>query len=130
MLLVCMSVLLSSCKNNAYNYNNGVAPTGISYSYYKYGTGTSPVAGALIINVHSSSTSTYNEYYTVNIFGLGSYNLQPGTVQVFIPDVWANYYDFTVQKFCGPNNTTCIPRTLTGTAIITTEITTVADVWL
>ena len=124
--------LFISCKPRKFdNTNSNVVPTGVSYSYYNYGSGTSSTTGTLVVNIHSSSTNTYNEYYIVQIFGVGTYTIQPGYNQLSVPNIWANSYSFSIEKVCTASNTSgCSPKTLTDVATINTETTTVADAWL
>jgi hypothetical protein len=131
-LFLIIAGLVISCKSRTYDYtNSNVAPAGVSYSYYNYGSGTNSTAGALIINIHSSSANTYNEYYIVQIFGIGTYTVQPGYNQLSIPNVWANSYNFSIEKICTVGSTSgCTRKTVTDVAIINTETTTVADAWL
>lgn len=131
-LLFVVIGLFVSCRGKIYDpgNNSNVVPVGINYSYYNYGTGTSPTTGAMVVNVHSNSTSTISEYYTVQIFGLGTYVIQSGYNQLFMSNIWANSYSFSIEKVCTANNSNgCFPRLLTGQALINTETTTVVDVW-
>ncbi|ABG59719.1 hypothetical protein [Cytophaga hutchinsonii] len=123
--------MLFSCKNKTYNYNNGVIPNGISFTNYYSGTGTSLTEGAIIVNVYSNSTNINYEYYVVSIYGVGTYTMQTGTKQLFIPYVWANTYDISVEKICAAGtNTGCNPRIVIGSINITTQTTTVANAYL
>lgn len=120
-----------SCQHRTYDSTNNAVPIGINYSYYGSGTGTSVSDGALVINVHSNSYNSYNEYYLVQIYGVGSYTIQSGYTQLFIANVWANSYNFSIEKICtSGNSVNCTARTLTGLATINVETTTVVDAWL
>ncbi len=131
LFLCSIAGMLFSCKNKTYNYNNGIIPAGISFSNYYSGTGTSLTEGAIIVNIYSNSTNINYEYYLVSIYGVGSYPMQTGSKQLFIPYVWANTYDISVEKICSAgNNTGCSPRVVIGSINISTQTTTVANAYL
>lgn len=131
-LMCCIVLGMSfSCSNKKYDYNSTAVPVGLNYSYYNYGPGTSYTEGALVINIQYSNTTRYNEYYIVQVYGVGTYTLQYPYNQVFIPNLLPNYYNFSIQKVCnGGNNSNCTPRTLSGLATINADMTTVVDAWL
>lgn len=125
MLLLSIAGIFSTCTNN-----NGIAPKGITYSYNQNGAGTSTTEGALVINIHTTNTAWYNEYYIVKIPGVGTYTLQPGTIQLSSISLLPGNYPFSVVCVCRSNNNkTCKPRTSNSTASITAATTTVAEVW-
>jgi len=127
-LLLSVICLFATCHSNNYN---AVNPYGISYSSYYGGAGTNYNQGALVVNINSSTGyySSY-QYYTVSVYGIGTYNFPPGVTQLTIPYIWPGSYPLTITVGClNSYNSGCYQEYMNGTAYVYAANTTVVNAW-
>jgi hypothetical protein len=104
-------------------HHNGPAPAPalpplLAYNTYNQGAGTNYNQGALEFDINSSySYYASYQYYEVNIFGLGVYELPQGSNVVTLPYLWPGSYSFSVHVGClNGYNTGCYDQYINGTA--------------
>ncbi len=125
-LLIFVLWTFAGCHTNSNNAPGPALPAVLTYGGYNYGAGTSYSQGALEfdLNTYYSYYASY-QYYEINVFGVGIYELPQGNSKITLPYLYPGSYSFTVHVGClNGYNTGCYDQYINGTANVYNSTTT------
>jgi hypothetical protein len=101
-------------------------PAVLAFSTYSYGAGTNYYQGALEFDLTTSySYYASYQYYEINVYGGGIYEMPQGGGSITLPYLQPGSYPFSVHVGClNGYNTGCYDQYINGTANVYSATTT------